>query len=149
METYAFIGVTVILAAASMWRRRFENALAFGAVTAGLSVMALIAGNAGGIVAFAVWTLVSYAVLNFPIAAMLYLVSAFCYILELQGHWMLAIQVASNLAGVAGLAVLWYGTPKWRYVGMGRSRHWGLVFVDFNTSRRDPRAKERSEEQAE
>ena len=149
METYAFLGVTIILAALSLWRRRVENALALGAVAIGLGVMAIIAGNAGGIVAFAVWTLVSYAVLNFRPAAALYLASAFCYILELQGHWLLAIQIASNLTGLVGLAALWYGKPKWRYVGFGRSRHWGLVFVDFNTARRNSSDAERPEEQAE
>lgn len=114
-EVAAFIALTAALALARLWRRDVCRALAFGFVAAGLCLMAAIQDHAGGIIAFATWTLVSYLLLNFPAASVLFLFSAFCYILELYGVWVLQIQIASNLAGVIGLAAIWYGRPKWNH----------------------------------
>lgn len=143
----AFIAVTVALALASWWRGHIERVFAFVIVAAGLGIMAATAGHAGGIMAFALWTLISYMLLNFPRAATLYLVSAFCYILELQGHWMIAIQVASNLAGLAGLVAIWYEHPKWKYVGFDWSRRWGALVVDFDAAKRNSQHSEANQKE--
>lgn len=146
----SFIVIALALTGLAWWRGSLERALAFAFVAGGLGVMAAIYEQAGGVVAFAIWTIVSYLLLNFPIAATLYLVSAFCYILELQGVWMFQIQVASNLAGLIGLAVIWYEHPKWRYVGFGRAGIWGRLAVDYNTtSRRQGNAQETKKEAAQ
>lgn len=117
----AFIVITLALLAASSIMRRHEHAVAFSVVLAGLIVMAVFRSEANGVVAFAVWTMASYLLLNFPVAATLYLASAFCYTLQLSGHLNVALQVASNAAGLLGLVAIWNGTPRWRYSDRGYS----------------------------
>ena len=116
MELAAYIAATCILAGLRLQRRDTARALAYCAVLAGLVTMAAIRGPAEGIVAFSVWTLVSYSMRNFPLATTVYLGSAFCYMLELQGAAMLYLQLASNALGVLGLVAIWYGQPRWQYV---------------------------------
>jgi hypothetical protein len=116
MELLAFICLVATLCAWQAWRKRFTNALALAVICGGLFLMVFLRGDPiDGIAAFAIWTLVSYLVLMFPLAAILFLVSAFCYILELQGSFAYYIQIASNLAGIAGVLAVWHGKPKWRY----------------------------------
>jgi hypothetical protein len=62
----------------------------------------------------------------FPVACLLFLASAFCYILELQGNYTYAIQVISNLAGLSGVFFIALGTPRRKYrfesdIGFGGS----------------------------
>jgi hypothetical protein len=116
MELAAYIAATCILAGLRLWRRDTARALAYCAVLMGLLTMAAIRGPAEGIVAFSVWTLVSYSLRNFPLATTVYLGSAFCYMLELQGAAMLYLQLASNALGVLGLVAIWYGQPRWQYI---------------------------------
>lgn len=116
MELAAYIAATCILAGLRWQRRDTARALAYCAVLAGLATMAAIRGPTEGIVAFAVWTLVSYSIRNFPLATTVYLGSAFCYMLELQGAAMLYLQLASNALGVLGLVAIWYGQPRWQYI---------------------------------
>jgi hypothetical protein len=137
----AFIALTGALASAAWWRGQPEKVLAFCVVLIGLCIMAAIRGDAHGIIAFAVWTIASYLLLNFPAAATLYLLSAFCYTLQLQGGWAVATQVFSNVAGLAGLAAVWYGNPKWRYAGLDLSSPGGWLAVDFDTTASRERPK--------
>ena len=132
MELLAFIGVVSALALASLWRKRLAHAAAYAVVACGLMVMSLIETRIDGVMAFAVWTLTSYALLNFPKAAAVYLASAFCYILELQGHWVFAIQVSCNILGLVGLAAIWYGTPRREYRFDIGAAFRGGGLVDFN-----------------
>jgi hypothetical protein len=133
MELFAFIAVTGLLCAFQAWRKKFTHAIAFGVICASLCMMIFLRGDPiDGVVAFAVWTLVSHAVLMFPLASILFLLSAFCYILELQGNYAYAIQVTSNLLGLAGVLAVWYGTPKWKYrlengIGLG-----SIIFMGGN-----------------
>lgn len=125
MELAAYIAATCILAGLRWQRRDTARALAYAAVLAGLVVMAAVRGPSEGIVAFSVWTLVSYSLRNFPLATTVYLGSAICYMLELQGAAMLYLQLASNALGVLGLVAIWYGQPRWQYIfhswtGLGR-----------------------------
>jgi hypothetical protein len=112
MELVAFMGIVAVLLVASLWRGQKPHAKAFLAVLCGLGVMGLIRTELDGVLGFAVWTLVSYVLLNFPRASAIYLLSAFCYIVELQGQWLLAIQLVSNGLGLAGLVAIWHGTPR-------------------------------------
>jgi hypothetical protein len=112
MELIAFMGVVAALLLASLWRGQNAHAVAFLIVLCGLGIMGAIRTQLDGVIGFAVWTLVSYMLLNFPRASTIYLCSAFCYIIELQGYWLLAIQIVSNGLGLAGLVAIWYGTPR-------------------------------------
>jgi len=145
MELAAFMVLALALCMIRLANRDQARALAYVAILCGLAVMAAIRGDAGGVLAFAVWTLCSYALLNFPVASTLYLFSAFCYILELQGAWQLQIQIASNLAGMAGLVAVWYGKPKWEHNfawGSGRG-YTRSVAVDVKAG--NPRPAQRQE----
>ena len=129
MELLAFMGVVTALMIASLWRGHQSHAAAFLVVLCGLGVMGLIRTELDGVLGFAVWTLISYMLLSFPRASTLYLCSAFCYIIELQGQWLMAIQIASNGLGLAGLVAIWYGTPRSeRGIDMG-AIFWGRHFV--------------------
>jgi hypothetical protein len=127
MELLAFIALTGLICAYKAWRKQYTHAIALGIVCLGLLSMTFLRGNPiDGVVAFAVWTLVSYAVLMFPVACLLFLASAFCYILELQGNYAYAIQVISNLAGLSGVFFIALGTPRRKYrfesdIGFGGS----------------------------
>lgn len=133
----AFIALTAALAAVAWWRGDCERAAAFGTVLLGLVVMAALRGDAHGIVAFAVWTVVSYLILRFPVASALYLLSAFCYILWLQGAWDYALQVVSNVSGLAGLAAVQYGKPRFNRVSRHWPRAWGRLALGGNGHIRD------------
>lgn len=115
MEVFVFIALTFSLAGWKLWKREQAKAVAYIVVALGLVIMSILPGRIDGILAFATWTLVSYALLNFPYAATLYLISAFCYILELQGAFLTPIQIGSNLCGLLGLVAIWNGTPRWEY----------------------------------
>lgn len=147
MDLIAFMGLVSALALASLWRKRFSHAAAFAVVACGLAVMSLIATRVDGVIAFAVWTLASYALLNFPKAAALYLASAFCYILELQGNWVFAIQVACNILGLVGLAAIWYGTPRREYRPDLGAVFRGGRFVDFDPVESRARHSQASEDE--
>lgn len=145
MELLAFIGIVAGLLLASLWRGRKSHAMAYLAVLCGIGVMGAVRTELDGVLGFAVWTLVSYTLLNFPRASTLYLCAAFCYIIELQGQWLLAIQLASNGLGLAGLVAIWYGTPRSeRRTDLGPV-FWGrrLVAVDVDQgNNRNPQAGE-------
>ena len=128
--------LTFALLAHRLFKADSARTIAFGAVLLGLLLMIGIQGNAGGIVAFAAWTLVSYAVLNFPVASMLYLFAALCYILKLQGAYPYGVQIVSNLSGVAGLVAIWYGKPRWQYNVDLRAWGWrvGVMASDASPS---------------
>lgn len=108
----AFLALVAALSLVSLARRDYERAVAFAFVFCGLAVMLFAWGNANGWIAFATWTLVSYLILNFPVASTLYLASAFCYIFGLWGWQTHIPQALSNLTGVFGLVAIWYGQPK-------------------------------------
>ena len=145
----AFCAVTLALIVAAVVVHRPAHAVGFFIVLSGLGLMAVFREDANGIIAFAIWTLASYLLINFPLASMLYLVSAFCYTLQMTGHFNFAIQVFSNILGLAGLAAIWYGKPKWRYVGIDWSRHWGGLAVAFNDEKSNTRHPERNQEKAQ
>jgi NAD/NADP transhydrogenase beta subunit len=145
----AFLALVGGLSVASAIRREPEKALAYAFILGGLLLMLAVRGHANGWIAFAVWTLISYLILNFPIASTLYLASAFCYIFGLWGLSDYAAQVASNIAGLLGLVAVWYGRPKWQYVGNDRPSRWGAVSVAADVARGRARAERPSEEKPE
>ena len=121
MTVLALIAAVSGLACFAAWRRDTPRALAFAIVACGLGAMVPIHEQIDGIIAFSIWTLASYMLRNFPAASLLYLLSAFCYILELKGFYLWQIQALSNVLGVMGLAAIWYGRPKWHHrVGFSR-----------------------------
>lgn len=121
MTALALITAVTGLACFAVWRRDYSRALAFAIVACGLCAMVPIHAQIDGIIAFSIWTLASYMLRNFPVASLLYLLSAFCYILELKGVYLWQIQALSNVLGVLGLAAIWYGRPKWHHrVGFRR-----------------------------
>ena len=121
MTGFALIAVVAGIACFAAWRKDTPRALAFGIVACGLAAMVPIHSQIDGIIAFSIWTLASYMLRNFPVASLLYLLSAFCYILELKGVYLSQIQALSNVLGVLGLAAIWYGRPKWHHrIGFGR-----------------------------
>lgn len=140
MEVMAFLAITAALVAWRAYKRDRDRALAYAFVLVGLGIMAAIRGHAGGVVAFAVWTLVSYLLLNFPLAAALYLASAFCYIAELQGYGTFAIQIVSNLLGLAGLVAVSVQPPRWRYAGSSRPGPRRLLAMAYHAARGGARA---------
>lgn len=122
MEVFVFIALTFSLVGWKLWKREQSKAVAYIVVALGLVIMSILPGRIDGILAFATWTLVSYAILNFPYAATLYLVSAFCYILELFCYilelpeaFLTPIQIGSNLCGLLGLVAIWNGSSRWEY----------------------------------
>jgi len=149
MEVAAFIALAAALAGVSAWRGEHERARAFVAVFVGLVVTAATRDHGDGWIAFSIWTLVSYTMLIFPVAATLYLVSAFCYILELQGRWLVGIQVVSNFAGLAGLVAVYRGNPMWRITGGGWLGLGGSVALDRYTKAGSARASLRDEGQSQ
>lgn len=133
----SFLALTIGLALVAEALNRRAQTIAFLIVAAALLVMVFAWGEAHGVIAFAVWTLASYLLLNFPAAATLYLVSAFLYLVPGGGWYGAALQIASNATGLAGLWMIWNAKPKWEYVGGDRARTWGGVAVGYDTHRRN------------
>ena len=130
-----FMGLVAALIAISAVRREREKATAYAFVFAGLAIMLATWGYSSGWIAFAVWTAVSYLILNFPLASTLYLGSSFCYLLGLWGVDVYSLQVVSNVAGLLGLLAVWHGRPRWKYVGNERPSHWGALSLAFDIAR--------------